>query len=206
MTDRSELTGIILAGGKSSRMGREKGLVDFRGKPLIQYGIDLLSQYTERILISSSNPDYLCFGFEMVPDPVAGQGPAAGIAAALKSSRSVWNIVIACDLPFLQPELIDCLLENVDGYQAVIPIHDGVMEPLAGIYHQELAGHFETALTAGDLALHRILLASKAKYQDVSHLIKKYPLLFTNFNTLQALDSLNTMERSYQRLPKQKNQ
>ena len=195
MTDRSELTGIILAGGKSSRMGREKGLVDFRGKPLIQYGIDLLSPYTERILISSSNPDYLSFGFEMVPDPVAGLGPVAGIAAALKSSRSVWNIVIACDLPFLQPELIDCLLDNADSYHAVIPIHNGVMEPLAGIYHQELAGQFETAITAGDLALHRILLASKAKYQDVSQLIQKYPLLFTNLNTLQVLDSFDTTER-----------
>jgi len=189
------LTGIILAGGKSSRMGREKGLVDFLGKPLIQYGIDLLSRYTERILISSSNPDYLSFGFEMVPDPVAGQGPAAGIAAALKSSRSVWNIVIACDLPFLQPELIDCLLENASSYQAVVPVHNGVMEPLAGIYHQKLAGHFETALTAGDLALHRILHRSKAKYQDVSQLIQKYPMLFTNFNTLKAMDSFNTMER-----------
>jgi molybdopterin-guanine dinucleotide biosynthesis protein A len=195
LRDRSELTSIILAGGKSSRMGMEKGLVDFRGKPLIQYGIDLLSRYTEQILISSSNPDYHSFGFEMVPDPVAGKGPVAGIAAALKSSRSVWNIVIACDLPFLQPELIDCLLENAGSYQAVIPLHDGVMEPLAGIYQQELAGHFETAIAAGDLALHRILLASKAKYQDVSHLIQKYPLLFTNFNTLQALDSFNTMEQ-----------
>lgn len=205
MTIHSELTGIILAGGKSSRMGREKGLVDFRGKPLIQYGIDLLSRYTERILISSSNPDYLCFGYEMVPDPVAGRGPAAGIAAALNSSRSIWNIVIACDLPFLQPELIDCLLENAGSYQAVIPIHDGVMEPLAGIYHQELAGHFETALAAGDLALHKILLANKAKYQDVSQLIHKYPLLFTNFNTLEALDSLNTMERSNRIGQKEKN-
>jgi molybdenum cofactor guanylyltransferase len=194
LTDRSELTGIILAGGKSSRMGREKGLVDFRGKPLIQYGIDLLSQYTKRILISSSNPDYLSFGVEMVSDQVAGKGPAAGIAAALKNSRSEWNIVIACDLPFLQPELIDCLLENTVSCQAVIPIHNGVMEPLAGIYHQELAGHFEIALASGELALHRILLASKAKYQDVSQLIQKYPLLFTNFNTLKALDSLNTVD------------
>ena len=175
-------------------MGREKGLVDFRGKPLIQYGIDLLSHYTERILISSSNPDYLSFGFELVPDPVAGQGPAAGIAAALKSSRSAWNIVIACDLPFLQPELIDCLLENRGSFQAVIPVHDGVMEPLAGFYHQDLAGHFEKALVAGDLALHRILLARNAKYQDVSMLIQKYPLLFTNFNTLQALDLFDAME------------
>jgi molybdopterin-guanine dinucleotide biosynthesis protein A len=194
LTDRSELTGIILAGGKSSRMGREKGLVDFRGKPLIQYGLDLLSHYTERTLISSSNSDYLSFGFEIIPDPVVGQGPAAGIAAALKSSRSVWNIVIACDLPFLQPELIDCLLENTGSCQAVIPVHNGVMEPLAGIYHQELAGHFEIAIDSGELALHRILLASKAKYQDVSQLIQKYPLLFTNFYTLKALDSLNTAD------------
>lgn len=175
-------------------MGREKGLVDFRGKPLIQYGIDLLSLYTNRILISSSNPDYLRFGLEMIVDDISGKGPAAGIAAALKSSRTAWNIVIACDLPFLEPELIDIMLGKAASFQAVIPIHGGVMEPLAGIYHQELAGHFEMALTAGDLALHRILRAAKSEYQDVSQLIQKYPLLFINFNTLKALELFNKTE------------
>lgn len=75
--ERSQITGILLAGGKSRRMGQEKGLVQFRNRPMIQYGIDLLSNYADRLLISSGNPEYDRFGLELVRDQVAGHGPAA---------------------------------------------------------------------------------------------------------------------------------
>ena len=187
--DRSDLTGIILAGGKSSRMGREKGLVEFRGKPLIQFEIDLLLHFTDRILISSGNPDYGSFKLEMVPDDVLGLGPAAGLASALRNSETLWNVVLACDLPFLEPELIDFLLVNTSGFQAVIPCHDGGNEPLAGLYRRDLAEQFTNAMASGTLAIHRILDSIAVKYVDVSHLLVRYPLLFANFNTLQDLET-----------------
>jgi len=185
--ERSELTGIILAGGKSSRMGREKGLVEFHGKPLIQYGIDLLSRYTDRILISSGNPDYLSFGLELIPDDVSGQGPAAGLAASLRHSSSPWNLVIACDLPFLETEFIGCLLEAAGDFQAVVPVHGVVNEPLAALCHRNLAGIFEAAVASGNLALHKILATGKVHYLDADPLIEKYPQLFTNFNSLKEM-------------------
>jgi molybdenum cofactor guanylyltransferase len=188
--DRSELTGILLAGGKSSRMGQEKGLVDFRGKPLIQYGIDLLSAYTDRILISSSNPCYLPFGFEMVPDDVAGQGPASGIATALRRSGTPWNLIVACDLPLLQPELIECLLGNATGFQAVIPLHDGKPEPLAGLYHLELAQIFGSSVREGKLSLRKILADVCINYINTDELMQKFPLLFSNMNSLDDLETI----------------
>jgi molybdopterin-guanine dinucleotide biosynthesis protein A len=66
------ITGIILAGGKSLRMGTDKGLVIFRDKPLVQYSIDLLGQFCDRILISSNNKAYSVFGYEIVPDQMEG--------------------------------------------------------------------------------------------------------------------------------------
>lgn len=196
MTDRSELTGIILAGGKSSRMGREKGLVEFHGKPLIQYSIDLLSSYTDRILISSANPDYLPFGLELVPDAITGQGPAAGLATVLRHSKTQWNLVLACDLPFLEPELIDSLLESTGDNDAVIPIHHGEMEPLAALYHRNLAGHFAEAVSSGNLSLQKILLTMKAHYIDVGLLIKKHPRMFTNFNTMNDLEENSLLHQN----------
>ena len=186
--DRSELTGIILAGGKSSRMGREKGLVEFHGKPLIQYGIDLLARYTDRILISSANPDYLSYGLELVTDTVTGQGPAAGLASTLQQSVTPWNLVIACDLPFLEPELMETLLANTEGFQAVVPIHDDVKEPLAALYHSDLAEHFADSIEAGNLALHKILVTRKVHYLDVQFLLGKYPKLFINLNSMSELE------------------
>ena len=186
--DRSELTGIILAGGRSRRMGSDKGLVEFRGKPLIQYGIDLLSQFTDRILISSGNSDYLDFGCETVPDEISGQGPAAGLAASLKYSTTPWNLVIACDLPFLNQELILSLLTEAENSMGVIPIHDGVYEPLAALYHKDLSPVFEASVYSGNLSLHKILGTCKVNYLDASPLIKKYPQLFTNFNSLKEIN------------------
>jgi len=187
--DRSEITGIILAGGKSSRMGREKGLVEFQGKPLIQYGIDLLARYTDRILISSANPDYLPFGLELVPDTIAGQGPAAGLASTLHHSATPWNLVIACDLPYLEPVLIDTLLTNAEGFEAVIPIHAGAKEPLAALYHRNLADHFAESVETGNLAIHKILLTRKVHYLDVQFLLEENPKLFINLNSLKELES-----------------
>lgn len=185
---RSELTGIVLAGGQSSRMGREKGLVEFRGRPLVQYSIDLLSHFAGRIVISTANPEYGSFGLEMIADEVAGQGPAAGLASSLKSSTTPWNLVVACDLPFLAPELIELLLANRASYQAVVPVHQGKAEPLAGLYHRDLAAHFKAAVTTGHRALHRILQTCPTAYPDAGRLVEKYPHLFANFNTLREID------------------
>jgi molybdopterin-guanine dinucleotide biosynthesis protein A len=181
--ERSELTGIVLAGGKSSRMGSEKGLVRFRGKPLVQYGIDLLVRYAGRVLISTVHPGYNRFGLETVPDDFAGRGPAAGIAAALKNTKTEWNLVLACDLPFLEPDLIDLLLDNRKDYLAVIPVHGSQKEPLAGLYHRSVGVIFEEAITLGNHALYAILEKCSVKYLDTDRLLEKYPRLFTNFNT-----------------------
>ena len=186
--ERSQITGILLAGGKSSRMGQEKGLVQFRNRPMIQIGIDLLSNYADRLLISSGNPEYDRFGLELVRDQVSGQGPAAGLAAALRSATTPWCLVVACDLPFLRPELIDGLLDHACNCQAVLPVHDGVAEPLAALYHRDLFEVFEKAVAGGNLALNRILASCGVAYYDAGRLLDQFPDLFVNFNTMEEMD------------------
>ncbi len=185
---RSDITGILLAGGKSSRMGQEKGLVEFRGKPLIQYGIELLSRFTDRIVIGSANQDYLAFGCELIPDEVAGKGPAAGLAAALNSSVTPWNIVLACDLPFLEVEFIDKLLSASTNYQAAVPVNHGKIEPLAALYHRDLGPIFKEAVAIDNLALRKILLLCRVNYLEISQMIEKYPNLFVNLNSMDQMD------------------
>ena len=169
-------------------MGREKGLVDFKGKPLIQYGIDLLSSFTDRIIISSGNPDYLSFGYEIIPDEVSGQGPAAGLAAALERSATPWNIVLACDLPFLETEFIEELLNAAQNCKAVVPVHHGNMEPLAALYHKDLGMLFREAIANENLALRKILLSCRVNYLGTDLMIEKYPNLFVNLNSMDQMD------------------
>jgi molybdopterin-guanine dinucleotide biosynthesis protein A len=100
-------TAGILAGGASARMGRNKALMDFRGRPLIQRQIDLLSPMFEEILIGANDPaPYARFGLRVVPDLLSERCALTGIHALLKAAARPRVFVVACDMPFLHPALI----------------------------------------------------------------------------------------------------
>lgn len=133
------LTGIILAGGQSSRMGSEKGLVIFQGKPLIRYALDVLSPLCDEILISTNSESYNSLGYKVIPDKIAGIGPMGGIYSCLIISKNDLNLVLSCDMPYITDEIFRLLLENMG--QAVISIpwyKDEYYEPLCGVYHKDV--------------------------------------------------------------------
>jgi molybdenum cofactor guanylyltransferase len=131
-----DVTGIILAGGKSSRMGAEKGLQELCGKPLIQYAIEALSGLCKSIIISSSSDAYHSLGYKVVADVFPGIGPMGGIYSSLKQSKTEKNLVLSCDLPFVTAELMSYILENSRGFKVAIPwLGHQHYEPLCGFYH-----------------------------------------------------------------------
>jgi len=135
--DPQQVTGIILAGGNSSRMGFDKGLTDFRGKPLIQYSIDILQGICSGIIISTNSPSYHQLGFPVQSDILPGAGPMGGIYSSLMHSETEHNLVLSCDTPFVTPALLQRLLENAKGYQVVLPASKpGFAEPLIGYYNK----------------------------------------------------------------------
>lgn len=130
------VTGIILAGGRSSRMGAEKGLQELCGKPLIHYAIEALSGLCNTIIISSSSEAYHSLGFKVVADVIPGIGPMGGIYSTLRQSKTEENLVLSCDLPFASVELLSYILENSKGYKVAVPwLGDQHYEPLCGFYH-----------------------------------------------------------------------
>ena len=107
-------TAIILAGGQSSRMGANKALVEYMGRPLIEYAIDLARLFTNDILLIANNHDLDFLGIPVVSDEYTVKAPLAGIHAGLKSGSSAWNLVLSCDMPNLTKELIEKLLSLLD--------------------------------------------------------------------------------------------
>lgn len=131
-----DITGIILAGGKSSRMGTDKGLQELGGKPLINYAIRALSDLCNTIIISTCSDAYQSFGYKTVADEIPGIGPMGGIYSALKQSKTEKNLVLSCDLPFATKELLLHILKNSDGYQVAVPWQGNKhYEPLCGFYN-----------------------------------------------------------------------
>ena len=107
-----QATGIILAGGKSSRMGEDKGLVLLNGKPMIQYVIEALKEVVSDIIIISNNASYNKFRVPVYSDIIKDKGPVGGIYTGLYHSTTELNFCISCDVPMISSDFIFWLLNK----------------------------------------------------------------------------------------------
>src|SRR4029077_2496407 len=131
----------------SSRMGRDKGLLDFGGVPLILHTARLLEPLVVEVTVVGHPGRYAKFGLCAIADDMQTRrgpdgpscGPLAGIATALAATRSRWNLVVACDLPYLSAKWVEWLLSRAlrSRAEAVVPRTQRGIEPLAAVYRQE---------------------------------------------------------------------
>jgi len=150
MMIKEDISGIILAGGRSSRLGTEKGLVMLAGKELITYPIGTLSTLALHILIGSNNAEYTKFGHPVIPDLVASIGPMGGLYSCLNASSTDMNLVLSCDMPFVPPQLMDHLLGLAGDAEVVLPTLDGLYpEPMCGLYRRSVLGTMEQFIAQG---------------------------------------------------------
>lgn len=190
MNDKSTISGFILAGGLSTRMGSDKALLKIAGEPLLGRMIKIISPFCHNVAVSGMKKDYQIFNTEMIADLVAGIGPISGIYSSLKFSNSDWNLLVSVDVPFLNEELLELLILNKDGFDCVIPKHDSGLEPLIGIYHKNVLHAVDEMIKNGDYKLMNLLSKLNAHYLDCNFLIKKYPRLFMNLNHPEDFNSI----------------
>jgi molybdopterin-guanine dinucleotide biosynthesis protein A len=155
----SDITGVILAGGKSSRFGSNKALAMVDGKPLIQHVADLMSSlFPECILITNTPAEYEFLSVPMTHDRYQDSGPLAGIHAALLKISTPRAFVVACDMPNLSPELIQYICNiNEQEYEVIIPSPEKGQEPLFGIYHKKSLEVIESYLQQKDFKIISVL-------------------------------------------------
>jgi len=194
-TNKMQVTGIILAGGKSSRMGAEKGLQELCGKPLISYAVQVLSGLCNTLIISSSSEAYTAYGYDVVPDEFPGIGPMGGIYSALKHSRSDKNLVLSCDLPFVTNELLSYILKNATGYQVAVPWQGNRhYEPLCGFYHVSVLQQMRTFIQKGNYKLPDLFDTIRMNKLVIDKNSGFYSeKLFFNVNSKQDLDKASVL-------------
>ena len=133
---KAALSGAIIAGGQSSRLGFNKALLPFKGKPVIERMLETLSPIVSSIKIIANNPaDYHFLTTETVTDIRPGCGPLSGIHAALSLSTTEYVLIVSCDLPLLTADTLRPLLVEYPGYDITIFKHK-LFEPLCGIYRR----------------------------------------------------------------------
>lgn len=153
-----KVSAVILAGGKSLRMGCDKGQMCFKRKPMLDYSLEVVSKVTEDVLISSSNSLHNRPGCRMVEDVYPNCGPASGIHAALTSAKHPWLWVVSADMPFLSINIFDQMFIRRKSHGAVVPRwNDGKMEPLCALYHRSSLGVIDKALSSGVYKMQTII-------------------------------------------------
>lgn len=130
---------IILAGGKSSRMGSDKGLVLYNGKPMIEYLLDIFSSLGMKTIIVANNSDYKKFNVPVFEDVIKEKGPLSGIYTGLLHVETEKNIVVSCDIPCISKEMIETLIHNSGDEKITIVSYKNRIHPLIGIYSKDLA-------------------------------------------------------------------
>jgi molybdenum cofactor guanylyltransferase len=151
-------TAIILAGGKSSRMGTNKALLTFQGQTLIERTKDALEEtFDDIILVTNEQAAYEFLNIKMASDFYENAGPLAGFHAGLSQSRNEANFFVACDMPFLSMELASFLLAKLGTYDAVVPIVFGKIHPLFSVFKKNTVEEVIICIEAGQRRIKDLL-------------------------------------------------
>tara|TARA_R110001583_G_scaffold21469_5_gene81592 strand:- start:14558 stop:15133 length:576 start_codon:yes stop_codon:yes gene_type:complete len=180
-----KIVGIVLSGGKSRRMGQEKGLVKYKGKALIEYAIETLKPLCNELVISTANDSYAYLGLPMIADEIPDCGPIGGISTCMKAVNADVYLVVSCDVPNVPTELFSDLLAQVNG-NAVVPIDEAERkQPLSACYTSSSSIFFHEALESRELKMMNLLKKIEPLYFKPSPNLEYYKSnLFSNLNSM----------------------
>jgi molybdopterin-guanine dinucleotide biosynthesis protein A len=188
------VTGIVLAGGKSSRLGREKALERIGDKSLIENAIDSLIPVSQEILVVTSGEQFdtiasVDLKAKIIVDMYPGAAALGGIYTGLASASTFYGLVVACDMPFLNSALLHYLIKIAPGFDIVAPRVRGKLELLHAVYSKNCLSTIKRLLDGNILQVLQLLDLVKTRYVTEDELDKFDPehLSFFNINTLNDL-------------------
>jgi molybdopterin-guanine dinucleotide biosynthesis protein A len=179
---REPRAAIILAGGLSRRMRREKSLLPVGGRPLIEMVIAQVRPCFETILISAGARDKFAFlGLPVIEDDAPGQGPLPAILTALRASPCRSNFVMACDIPVIDIPFLETILALALAHEIVVPRYgDGKFEPLFAAYDRSVIPAIARQVAGGDFKISSLFQACRTRFVSMDG-----QPWFRNLNTLE---------------------
>ena len=185
------VAGVILAGGRASRMGgRDKAFAAVAGEPIVVRTVRVFRALFPQVLVSTNRPErFAALEVDTVADRFPGAGPLAGIHAAMLTSRYPHVFVAACDMPGLDPDVIRLVLARIGTADAVVPRWDGDVEPLHAVYALQTLPAVEAALRSGRNAMRDFLQTVRVDWVDEAELraLRGAAASLTNVNTPEDL-------------------
>lgn len=185
---KKNITGIILSGGKSTRMGEDKGLIKIKGKTFVELVIDAITPLVDKVLIVSNYSVYDQFGCQRIKDAINNAGPLAGLYTGLKHSESDYNLVLSCDIPLIKTHILKKIVSvNYNNYD-VVQVQSGEKTmPLIALYKKQCQALCLQLLNKNEKRLK--VLVSQLNTKTII-LDSKYMNCVKNINTQEDLKQM----------------
>ncbi len=197
----NDVAAFVLAGGKSSRMGkdRDKAFLDLDGRSLLSRALELAATVSDNVSIVGNGAKYFPFG-KTVDDVYPEHGPLGGIHAALTASQSRLNLILAVDLPFLEASFLHYLVSEASRGSALVTVSKSVerWQPLCAVYRREFAAEAEKALRRGRNKIDPLFAQVETRLIDDDELSRMNfsPTMFHNLNSPQDFERAQEEFRS----------
>lgn len=157
MIPKEQLTAVILAGGKSQRMGEDKAFLDLDGLPFIERILQVVKGLTQEVMVIANTKQYDSLGVPIYPDLIEDFGPVGGIYTAMKMVKTPYLLVLSCDIPLLKGAVLEYLIEESIPCDANILTTEERWQPLTAIYNSRTLPIFKKALDTKKLKLRSLL-------------------------------------------------
>lgn len=188
MINKSNITGIILAGGKSTRMGNDKGLLNLNGSAFMSHIIETIKPFVNNIIIVSNNIDHDVFKLKRVEDVIKDAGPLAGLYSGLYHSNTANNLVLSCDVPLINSAVLNKLINGFDEKMDVIQLQSqNKTMPLIALYKKKCMHQCLDLLQKNERRLRFAVSQFKTKTINLDSHLDEY---IKNINTTQQLETL----------------
>ena len=181
------ISGVILAGGRSRRLGRDKAMEPVGGQPLICRVMDRVRQVTQEMVVVVADEERgqalpLGESARVAVDIYPDKGSLGGIFSGLSAAREPWALVVACDMPFLNLDLLRRLVSLREGMDAVVPVLEGRPEPTHALYSRACLPHIEARLRADDLKISGFFDQVRVRYVPEEDIARFDPDFLSFFN------------------------
>jgi len=181
-----DVTGILLAGGQSRRMGRDKARIEINGEMLFTRSLVLLQHYFPSVMIAGDRPDLTQPGIPVIADIFPGSA-LGGLYAGLQSAHAEWIFVAPCDMPYPDGRLVELLLAQRHGVDAVVPRTPNGNEPVFAVYHRNCLPHMGEMLRNGQHRSYDFYRRIAIRYLDWQQMPDGWEQALLNLNHPEQL-------------------
>ena len=184
-----DITGVLLAGGKSRRMGVDKARIVVGGRTLFSISLDLLRQYFQIVFIAGDRPDLATESVVTIPDIYPGSA-LGGLYTGLHFAQTDWIFVAPCDMPYPDPRILELLINRRNGFDAVVPRTPEGYEPVFALYHKRCLKQMVKMLQLGQYRIYDFYQRINISYLEWHQMPEGWERALLNINTPDQLDLL----------------